>query len=143
MALTQAQMVATLIGDSITNPTFFTMDQYAFFLTMAGMGLTPISNPYSSNTNPNDGGGVYTELFFAAAQAEYALAAQAAASLTETRIGDYMDSSGRNKVAALKAAGDAFMKIYYETPAWAIIEEDLSDMNALITIRNYVLRTNP
>jgi hypothetical protein len=143
MALTQAQMVATLIGDSLTNPTLFTTDQYNFFLTMAGMGLSPVANPFSSNTNPSDGGGIYTELFFAAAQAEYALAAQAAANLTETRIGDYMDSSGRNKVAALKAAGDAFMKIYYETPAWAIIEEDLSDMNSLITIRNYVLRTNP
>ena len=143
MAITQAQMVMTLIGDNVLAPTFFSSDQYNFFLTMAGLNLNPIPNPYSSNTNPNDGGGIYTELFFAAAQAEYALAAQAAANLTETRIGDYQDSSGRNKVAALKAAGDAFMKLYYETPAWAIIEEDLSDMNALITIRNYVLRTNP
>lgn len=142
MALTQAQMVATLIGDNILSPTLFTNDQYAFFLQMAGMNLNPISNPYSSNTNPNDGG-MQSEIFFAAAQAEYALAAAAAATLTETRIGDYQDSSGRNKVAALKQAGDAFMQLYYDTPAWAIIEEDLSDMNALITIRNYVLRTNP
>ena len=135
-------MVATLIGDSIITPTLFTTDQYNFFLQMAGLNLSPIANPYSSNTNPNDGG-MQSELFFAAAQAEYALAAAAAATLTETRIGDYQDQSGRNKVAALKQAGDAFMKLYYETPAWAIIEEDLSDMNALITIRNYVLRTNP
>lgn len=141
MALTQAQMVATLIGDSVTSPTLFTTDQYNFFLAMAGMNLNPIGNPYSSGDNNTNG--MQSELFFAAAQAEYSLAAQAAASLTETRIGDYMDSSGRNKVAALKQAGDAFMKLYYETPAWAIIEEDLSDMNALITIRNYVLRTNP
>lgn len=142
MSLTQAQMVATLIGDSVTSPTLFTIDQYAFFLQMAGLNLAPVSNPFSSNTNPTDGG-MITEIFFAAAQAEYALAAQAAASLTETRIGDFQDSSGRNKVAALKAAGDAFLALYYNTPAWAIIEEDLSDMNALITIRNYVLRTNP
>jgi hypothetical protein len=142
MALTQAQMVATLIGDSIASPTLFTMDQYNMFLQLAGMNLTPISNPYSSNTNPTDAG-MTSEIFFAAAQAEYALAAAAAAGLTEVRIGDYQDSSGRNKVAALKAAGDAFMKLYYETPAWAIIEEDLSDLNSLITIRNYVLRTNP
>jgi hypothetical protein len=142
MALTQAQMVATLIGDSITNPTLFTTDQYNMFLTLAGMNLTPVANPYSSNTNPNDGG-MQTELFFAAAQALKSLAAQAAVGLTEVRIGDYQDSSGRNKVSAVQAAADAFMKLYYETPAWAIIEEDLSDMNALITIRNYVLRTNP
>lgn len=142
MALTQAQMVATLIGDSIVTPVLFTPDQYAFFLTMAGMNLNPVSNPFSSGTIANDGG-IQSELFFAAAQALKSLAAQAAGSLTEVRIGDYQDSSGRNKVTALNAAADAFMKLYYETPAWAIIEEDLSDMNALITIRNFVLRTNP
>ena len=142
MALTQAQMVATLIGDNIAALAFFTTDQYNFFLTMAGTSVNPISNIFNSNTNNVDYG-MTTELFFAAAQAEYALAAQAAANLTETRIGDYQDSSGRNKVAALRAAGDAFLKIYYETPAWAIIEENLSDLNSLITIRNYVLRTNP
>ena len=142
MALTQAQMVATLIGDNIAALAFFTTDQYNFFLTMAGTAVNPISNIFNSNTNNVDYG-MTTEIFFAAAQAEYALAAQAAANLTETRIGDYQDSSGRNKVAALKAAGDAFMKLYYETPAWAIIEENLSDLNSLITIRNYVLRTNP
>src|ERR1700728_591218 len=130
MSLTTAQMVMTLIGDNVVTPTFFSTDQYNFFLTMAGMNLTPVSNPYSSNTNPTDGGGIYTELFFAAAQAEYSLAAQASANLTETRIGDYQDVSGRNKVAALRAAGDAFMALYYNTPAWAIIEEDLSDMNS-------------
>ena len=142
MAITQAQMVMTLIGDNVLAPTFFSSDQYNFFLTMAGTAVNPISNIFNSNTNNVDYG-MTTEIFFAAAQAEYALAAQAAATLTETRIGDYQDSSGRNKVAALRAAGDAFLKIYYETPAWAIIEENLSDLNSLITIRNYVLRTNP
>lgn len=141
MALTQAQMVATLIGDSIVTPTLFTSDQYAFFLTMAGLSLNSTGNAANSNTNPSSG--MQTELFFAAAQALNALAAQAGVTLTETRIGDYQDSSGKNKVAALKQAADAFMELYYNTPAWAIIEEDLSDMNALITIRNYVLRTNP
>ncbi len=142
MGLTQAQMVATLIGDSIVSPTLFTSDQYTFFLQMAGLNLNPVANSANSNTNPNDGG-MITEIFFAAAQALTSLAAQAGVNLTETRIGDYLDSSGRNKVAALKQAADAFLDLYYNTPAWAIIEEDLSDMNALITIRNYVLRTNP
>ncbi len=142
MALTQSQMVMTLIGDNVASPTFFTPDQYAFFLQMAAVGIAPIANPYSSSQTIPQGAG-QTELFFAAAQCEYALAAQAAANLTETRIGDYQDSSGRNKVAALKAAGDAFMQLYYDTPAWAIIEDDNNDMNALMIIRNYVLRTNP
>lgn len=141
MALTQAQMVATLIGDTGA-PALFTADQYNFFLQMAGLNLSPLGNSYSSGTNNSDGG-MLTEIFFAAAQALYALAAAGAVTLTETRIGDYMDSSGRNKVAALRAAGDAFLAIYYNTPAWAIVEENLSDMNALIIIRNFVLRTNP
>lgn len=143
MALTQAQMVATLIGDSITSPTLFTSDQYAFFLGQSYINLTPVSNPYSSGTIGNDSGGFSSEIFFAAAQALKALAAQAAVNLTETRIGDYQDSSGRNKVTALNAAAQGFLDLYYNTPAWAIIEEDLSDLNSLITIRNYVLRTNP
>lgn len=142
MALTQAQMVATLIGDNALAPTLFSTDQYNFFLQMAGLNLAPLGNSYSSGTNNNDGG-MLTEIFFAAAQALYALASAGAVTLTETRIGDYMDSSGRNKVAALRAAGDAFLAIYYNTPAWAIVEENLSDMNALIIIRNFVLRTNP
>lgn len=142
MSLSQSQMVATLIGDSISSPVLFTMEQYAFFLQQAGMNLSPVPNTFSSGTIANDGG-VQSELFFAAAQALKSLAAAAAVNLTETRIGDYQDSSGRNKVTALNAAADAFMKLYYETPAWAIIEEDLSDLNSLITIRNYVLRTNP
>jgi hypothetical protein len=142
MALTQAQMVATLIGDNALTPTLFSTDQYNFFLQMAGLNLAPLGNSYSSGTNNNDGG-MLTEIFFAAAQALYALASAGAVTLTETRIGDYMDSSGRNKVAALRAAGDAFLAIYYNTPAWAIVEENLSDMNALIIIRNFVLRTNP
>lgn len=142
MALTQAQMVATLIGDNAITPTLFSTDQYNFFLQMAGLNLAPLGNSYSSGTNNTDGG-MLTEIFFAAAQALYALASAGAVTLTETRIGDYMDSSGRNKVTALRAAGDAFLAIYYNTPAWAIVEENLSDMNALITIRNFVLRTNP
>lgn len=141
MALTQAQMVATLIGDNASNPILFSTDQYNFFITMAGVNLNPLANPFNSGTNNN--AGMITEIYFAAAQALYALASAASVNLTEVRIGDYQDSSGRNKVTALRAAGDAFLKIYYETPAWAIVEEDLSDFNALITIRNWVLRTNP
>lgn len=141
MSLAQAQMVATLIGDNLVTPTLFTTDQYNFFLQMAGLNLSPTGNTFNSGTNSSQG--MITEIYFAAAQCLYALAAQSAVSLTEVRIGDYMDQSGRNKTSALRAAGDAFMKIYYETPAWAIVEENLSDMNALITIRNYVLRTNP
>lgn len=132
--------VRTLIGDTLS--VSFTDDQITLFLTQAGIDISPITNPYSSGTNDADFG-VITEYFFAAALALRALAASKSTNLQEVRIGDFMDSSGRNQIAALNATADAYMKVYYETPAWAIAETDESDMNALITIRNFVLRTNP
>lgn len=115
--------VRTLIGDQ--NAESFTDLEIGLFNTLAG-----VSGPGS-------------EYFFAASMALDALAAKTGTNLTEVRIGDFMDSSGRNKVTAIRAAADAFKDLYYNTPAWAIVESDESDMNALIIIRNYVLRTNP
>lgn len=115
--------IRTLIGDE--NSVSFTDDQISMFNQLAN-----VSGPGS-------------EYFFSASLALSALAAKNGTNLQEVRIGDYMDSSGRNKVKALRDAADAFQKLYYETPAWAIVESNESDLNALIIIRNYVLRTNP
>lgn len=138
--MTAIEAVRTLIGDG--NSTAFTDAQITLFLQQAGIDISPISNSYSSGTNDADFG-VVTEYFFAAAIALRSLASTKATNLSEVRIGDFMDSSGKNQVTALNATADAYMKVYYETPAWAIAETDESDMNALITIRNYVLRTTP
>jgi len=115
--------VRTLIGDQTS--TLFTDDEITLFNTLAGVN------------------GPGSEYFFSASMAMDALSSKFGATLQEIRIGDFMDSSGRNKVTALQAAADAFRDLYYNTPAWAIVESDESDLNALVIIRNWVLRHNP
>lgn len=115
--------VRTLIGDEASVE--FTDDQIALFNSLANVS------------------GSGSEYFQAASIALNAFAAAVGSNLTEVRIGDYMDSSGRNKVTAIRAAADAFKDLYYNTPAWAIVESNESDFTALVIIRNYVLRTNP
>jgi len=138
--MTDIQIVRALIGDETASQ--LSDSDIAVFCTLA---LTPqyasvafVSNPYSSGNS-----GSISEYFFAASMAMNAIASKVAANLQEVRIGDFTDSSGKNKVTALRAAADAYQKLYYETPAWAVIESNESDLNALTTIRNYVLRTNP
>lgn len=121
--MTDIQAVRTLIGDE--NSSAFTDDQITLFNTLAGV----------------DGSG--SEYFYAASMALNALASKSGSNLTEIRIGDFLDSSGKNKVTALLAAAEEYKKMYYETPAFAIAELNVSDFNALIAIRNFVLRTNP
>jgi hypothetical protein len=110
--------VRTLIGDQ--NKVYFTDTEIQFFLDTTD-----------------------SSLFLSASLACSALASKVGSNLQEVRIGDFLDQSGRNQVAALQAQAEAWRKLEYETPAWAVVEEDLSDFNALIIIRNYVLRTNP
>jgi hypothetical protein len=133
-------MLRVLIGDQAS--AFFTNDDLSVFLQLAGVSMTPLANFASSGQN-DVAYGVVTELFFAAHLALNSAASKVATNLKEVRIGDFMDSSGRNQVTALRAAADAYLKVYYETPAWAIAETNESDLNALVTIRNFVLRTNP
>jgi hypothetical protein len=118
--MTDVEKVRTLIGDPAGASQKFTDDQIQFFLdTSSG------------------------SLFMASALACDSLASKVGATLKEVRIGDFLDSSGKNQVQVLQAQAEAFRNLEYNTPAFAIVEEDLSDFNALIIIRNYVLRTNP
>lgn len=138
--MTNEQMLQVLIGDEAG--VIFSTQELDVFLQLAGVTMSPVSNYYSAGSNDSDFG-LVTEFFFAAALALRAVAAKTACNLQETRLGDYVNSTGRNQVTALGTAADAYMKVYQETPAWAIIESDESDLNALVIIRNYVLRTNP
>jgi hypothetical protein len=133
-------IVRTLIGDLAS--AIFTDDNINVFLQMSGANMTPLQNWASQGTNDAQYG-LVTEYFMAASLGLRAYASKVAANLQEVRIGDYMNSSGRNQVTALTAAADKYQDLYYNTPAWAIIESDSSDLNALVIIRNYVLRTNP
>lgn len=115
--------VRTLIGDQAKAE--FTDDEINLFNKLAGVN------------------GPGSEYFFAAAMAIDSLCSKYSSNLQEVRIGDFMDSSGRNKVSSLQKTADEFRNLYYNTPAWAIVESNESDLNALVIIRNYVLRTNP
>ena len=121
--MTDVTAVRTLIGDQ--NSVDFTDDEIAMFNQLAGVN------------------GPGAEYFFAAAIALESLASKKGANLQEVRIGDFMDSSGRNQVKSLLDAADGYKKMFYETPAWAVAELNVSDFNALVMIRNYVLRTTP
>jgi hypothetical protein len=133
-------ILRTLIGDVAA--AVFSDADLNVFLQMSGNNMSPLNNFASSGSNDSQYGMV-TEYFFAASLALRAYASKVSQNLVEVRIGDYMNSSGRNQATALAAVADAYMKLYLETPAWAIIELDSSDLNALVIIRNYVLRTNP
>lgn len=136
----QYTIVRALIGD-VAGAVFSNAD-LDVFIQMSGANMTPLSNLASQGSNDSQYG-LVTEYFFAASLALRAYASKVSQNLVEVRIGDYMNSSGRNQSTALAAQADAYMKLYLETPAWAIIESDSSDLNALTIIRNYVLRTNP
>lgn len=116
--MTDIQAVRTLIGDQ--GSVYFTDAEIQLFLDTTG-------NSY----------------FMSASLACNSLAARVGANLQEVRIGDFLDQSGRNQVQALQAQADAWKQLEYDTPAWAIIENNNSDFNALIIIRNFVLRTTP
>lgn len=133
-------ILRTLLGDVAA--ALFSDQDLNVFLQMSGANMTPLSNPPNNGTNDTSFG-LVTEYFLAASLALNAVASKVAANLLEVRIGDFMDSSGRNQVKALRDASDAYKQMYLDTPAWAIIESNESDLNALITIRNFVLRTNP
>lgn len=121
--MTDIQAVRVLIGDQAS--TSYTDEEIGLFCTLAS-----VSGPGA-------------EYFFAASMALEGLAAKKGNNLQELRLGDFVDSSGKNQVASLQAAADAFKKLYYETPAFAWIENDNCDFNALTIIRNFVLRTTP
>ena len=61
--------------------------------------------------------------------------------LQESKIGYFTDYSGRHQAAALRTQADAWRQLEYDTPAWAVIEENTCGFNELIIIRNWVLRT--
>ena len=82
------------------------------------------------------------EYFFAASICLRSMAAMVASNLHEVKIGDYQVSQSK-QVEAINALADSYYKHYLEVPAYGIIETNESDLNALVIIRNYVLRSNP
>lgn len=117
--MTDIQKVRTLIGDPAGASQQFSDTEIQMFLdTMNG------------------------SLFLSCALALDAKAAAVAANSQEVRIGDYQ-TSDRNRLQAIQAQAEKFRTLEFETPAFAIVEDNVSEMNALQIIRNFILRTEP
>src|SRR6266567_1883799 len=83
------------------------------------------------------------DLLLSAALALDTLVARADVTPHQVSIGKFQYSAGRTQIRQLTQQAEAFRKRAYETPAFAIAEENLSEFNQLILIRNWILKTIP
>ncbi len=83
------------------------------------------------------------DLLLAAALALDALAAKAEVAPQEFSIGKYQQSDGRAQVRQFTTLADSYRERAYNTPAFAVAQENLSEFNALIMLRNSILKTLP
>lgn len=112
--------VRVLIGDTVSGTAKFQDEEISAFLSLTSQSV-----------------------YLACALACNAEAAKIGSQLQEIQLGDFRDYSGRNQVAALQQQAERFTELEYNTPAWGVVEENLSGFNELIIIRNWVLRTEP
>lgn len=116
--MTDIQKVRLLIGDNTSPQQFADTDIQVFLDIMNG------------------------SLFLACALACDARASSVSASAQEIKIGDF-STSDRTRLQAIQAQADKFRQLEFETPAFAIVEDNVSEMNALQIIRNFILRSEP
>jgi hypothetical protein len=107
-----------LVGDTdMTSPNFSDEELQGFY------SLTP------------DG-----SIYLACALALDSLASSAAINLTNVTLGT-LKIDETSKVEELKLQAARFRDLEYNTPAFAVVEENLSSFNELGIIRNFILRT--
>lgn len=114
----QISQVRLLIGDNVAPQEFQDTDIQMFLDVMGG------------------------STFLACAIALDARASSISANAQEVKIGDY-STSDRNRLSAIQAQAEKFRQLEFETPAFAVVEDNVSEFNALMIIRNYILRTEP
>lgn len=68
------------------------------------------------------------------------LASRSGAHLQSVTLGDYQNTDG-DKAKFLSDLADKFQQLEYDTPAFAVSEENLSSFNELTIIRNLIYRT--
>lgn len=117
--MTDIEKVRTLIGDPAGADQTFSDAEIQLFLDLSNGSL-----------------------LLATALACERLAIVAAGTAQQTKLGDYTVSF-KNSDVSFQTQADRFRDLEYNTPAFAIIEENLSSFNELTIIRNYVLRTEP
>lgn len=136
--MTDVQAVSLLCGDP--NNLILTSAQVAEICALCNVNGELSPGPQNigvAGTSTGNG-----EYWWAASLCLRAIAAQVAANLQEVKIGDYQVSQSK-QVQAINDLADKYYQTYLETPAYAIVETNESDLNALIIIRNFVLRSNP
>jgi len=80
-------------------------------------------------------------IFLAAAFATESLVVKyATIPITEVSIGGFQTSVGRTQARFLEQQAERWRDLYYNTPAFAIIEENNCGFNELTIIRNWILR---
>ena len=80
------------------------------------------------------------DLLLAAALALDAMAAKADITPHQVSIGKFQYSAGRTQIRQLTQQAEAFRQRAYNTPAFGVIQENLNTTNALLMLRNSILR---
>lgn len=131
---TRGQM-RLLLGDTDPNNAKFTDEELD-----ACYNITSLQLQGPQNSIPH--GAPSDVLFYACATAMDAFASRVASSKDgrSIKIGDYQ-ISGTAQVQKLQDIAQRFRDAVDNMPAWGIVEDNVSTMNEMLIIRNWVLRT--
>jgi hypothetical protein len=119
---TDVGKVRYLIGDITVGSASFTDEELQGFLN------------FTAQTN------LAPSIFLASALACDSMAGNVARTMESIKLGDY-ENKDIDKYNSLKKQAQGFRDLEYNTPAFAVIEENLSGFNELQIIRNFILRT--
>lgn len=120
---TDVGKVRYLIGDVVAASATFTNEEITGFLAFVA--------------DQNFG---VQSILLACAFACDAMASLLTRTMQAIKLGDYQNDDS-SKVKAFKDQATRFRDLEYNTPAFAVVEENLSGFNELEIIRNYILRT--
>jgi hypothetical protein len=127
-----------LLGDTASATANWQDEELQAFLDNSVVQLSGprVNNNFSTPISGSE------SILYACAQACDSKASQIAMSAAgrTVKIGDYQ-LTGSSQVKAIQDLGQRFRDAIDNTPAWGIAEENLTQMNQLIIIRNWVFRT--
>lgn len=69
------------------------------------------------------------------------LAIKASATAQSFMLGDYSVTGGSNTVTAYQNQAKALRELEYNTPAFAVAEDNVSESNYRVIMKNYIMRT--
>lgn len=124
-----------LIGDTNGDAVNFTDEELNACVQIVQLQMSGPQGA-SPQTVPND------VLYYACAQAVDLLASRVAQSKDGKtyQLGDYR-VTGRDQVESLQEIAQRFRDSVDNMPAWGIVQENLTDKNQLLIVRNWIFRT--